>query len=128
MSTSSIEFLCSESLSLANRTIVAHAAAYDTIILLYEDDLTDRISACWAEPERLSVKTRPLGRMQNGIEIHSFGMGAFDSGTVVEISLQDRATGGERNPVRVLYRSLLNELIETKVKVFRSSDSSPNLR
>jgi hypothetical protein len=117
--TNAPEIVCSDTLGHVVRNIIELSRAYDTVILLYEDDFSEKIQAAWAERDRLNVRTKKIGEIYTGIEIHSFGMSEFPPGTVLEISLREANSDANRqNLQRTLYRSILNELVLISVKIF----------
>jgi hypothetical protein len=112
------EIIWSDTLEQGVRHLIDRAKAYETVILLYEDDRSDRILAAWAEKDRLQLATRKIGEAENGVEVHTFGLEAFPPGTVVELILRAARLEQNRwNLRRTLYRSILNELSLITVKV-----------
>lgn len=124
MSSSSIpanapKLIFSDTLSQTVRNIIELAKPYHTIILLYEDDFSDNIMAAWAEPDRLSLKTRKIGQIYGGIEVHTFGLDHFPPNTMLELHIREASLDVTRQDLqRVAYKSLLNELTLISVKVF----------
>lgn len=113
------DIVLSDTLGHAIRRMVEAAKAYQTIILLYEDDFSDNILASWAELDRLNLRTRLIGEVFGGIEVHSFGMPDFSQGTVLEIHLREASQNGNRSePQRTAYKSLLNEVCLISVKLY----------
>lgn len=105
------EILLSDSLGAETRVIIELAKPYNTIILLYSDEFSDRILASWAEADRLNLPTKRIGQVYSGIEVHSFGLESFPEDSVLELHVRE----ADRNPAmqssqRTMYRSLLNEL------------------
>src|SRR5690242_2430160 len=104
MSSSSIpanapKLVFSDTLSQTIRTIIELAKPYDTMILLYEDDFSDNILAAWAEPDRLNLKTRKIGEIYGGIEVHVFGLDDFPANTVLELHIREASLDRSRqNP------------------------------
>lgn len=100
------------------RNVVALARSYDTIILLYEDDFSDRILAAWAELDRLNIHTRKIGEVYGGIEVHTFGMEDFPPGSIITLYVREARGDVDRQDIRrIAYKSLLNELALISVKV-----------
>jgi hypothetical protein len=99
------------------RNMIELAKPYNTIMLLYEDDFSDRILASWAESDRLNLNTKKLGEIYNGIEVHAFGLDEFDSGTTLELHIRESArNAAKQNALRTAYKSLLNELSLITIK------------
>lgn len=124
-----IEILVSETLSQSARHIMALSKAYQTIILLYEDDLSGNIQAAWAETDRLNLNIRRVGQALNGIDVYSFGMDDFPPGTTLELNLRETSQDPTRqDSQRSAYKSLLNELILIQVRVYPHSYDSVRLQ
>lgn len=125
-----MEIIWSDTLEQNVRRLIDRARAYETIIILYEDDRSEgnrneRILAAWGEKDRLQLATRKVGEAGNGVEVHTFGLDVFPPGTVVELMLRStRLEHNERNHRRALYRSILNELSLITVKVHSPVHSS----
>ncbi len=121
--------ILSDSLSHSTRYLVQAAKSYDTVILLYEDDFTDSVLGAWAELDRLSLKTRRVGNVLNGVEVRAFGMAGFLPGTVLEIHLREASLDQDgRDIQRATYRSLLNEVCLISVKVYQTEQGSMMLQ
>jgi hypothetical protein len=124
-----IEIVISESLSQSARHVLTLSKAYQTIVLLYEDDLSDNVLAAWAEMDRLNLNVRKIGQVLNGIEVYTFGMDKFSSGTTVELCLREASQDTSRQDSRrSAYKSLLNELILIQVKIHPNSCDSIRLQ
>jgi len=116
---SNLDIVLSDTLGHMVRKIIELSKAYNTIVILYEDDLSGNIQAAWAELDRLSLKTKCIGRIFEGIEVHSFGLDDFPPGTVLELNLRESSLDSSRQDAqRVAYKSLLNELSLFTVKVY----------
>lgn len=112
------EIVLAETLGSFSRNLLEMSKFYQTVILLYEDDLGDRIQAAWSELDRLNLLTRKVGEVLNGIEVHTFGMDPFDAHTLVELNLRESGQDPSRqNAKRSAYKSILNELITISVKI-----------
>lgn len=119
------EIVLSDTLGHASKHLVEAAKAYNTIILLYEDDFSDNILASWAEMDRLSLRTRKLGEVMGGIEVRAFGMQDFEPGTVLEIQLRESGPmNNGSDPQRSAYKSLLNEVCLISVRLYHSEYGS----
>lgn len=118
------EIVLSDTLGHSVKRLVEAAKGYNTIILLYEDDFSDKILASWAELDRLNLRTRKIGEVTEGLEVHVFGMQGFAPGTVLEIHLREASHNGYQEPQRSAYRSLLNEICLISVKVFHCENGS----
>jgi hypothetical protein len=117
------DIVLSDTLGPAIRRMVEGAKAYDTVILLYEDDFSNTILASWAELDRLSLKTRVIGHVLGGIQVHSFGMPPFSNGTVIEINLREAGHNGNGfGSSKAAYKSLLNEICLISVKRYQSEN------
>lgn len=120
------EIVCSDMLGHTIRNIVELSRAYETIILLYQDDFADKPLAAWAEKDRLSLPTKVIGSVLSGIDVHMFGLEDFPKGTVIELSLRETSRDlAHQNSQKTLYRSILNELVLITVKVY--SDAQGNM-
>lgn len=116
---SNLDIVLSDTLGHMVRKIIELSKAYNTIVILYEDDLSGNIQAAWAELDRLSLKTKKVGHIFDGIEVHSFGLDDFPTGTVLELNLRESSLDCSRQDAqRVAYKSLLNELSLFTVKVY----------
>lgn len=123
------QIILSESLSQSTRHIVELSKAYQTVILIYEDDLSDKVLAAWAETDRLNLKLRKIGQVLNGIEVCSFGMNEFRPNTILELSLRESSQDPNRQDFhRSAYKSLLNDLILIQVKVHNNIGDSLHLQ
>lgn len=123
------QIILSESLSQSTRHIIELSKAYQTVILLYEDDLSDRVLAAWAETDRLNLNLRKIGQVLNGIGVCSFGMDELKSNTILELSLRESSQDPSRQDLhRSAYKSLLNDLILIQVKVHNNSGNSHHLQ
>lgn len=123
--TDPVKIVLSDTLGHSIRNIIHRAKAYDTIILLYEDELSGNVQAAWAETDRLLLKTKMLGEILNGIAVHSFGMDDFSPNTVLELSLREASQDSTRQDLRrVAYKSLLNELCLINVRVYQNESGS----
>ena len=112
------EILVSESLTPTTRQLLEFSKAYDTIVLLYEDDMSDNVLAAWAETDRLKLNLRKVGHILSGIDVYSFGMDEFPPGTMMELDLREAGQDPRRQDnLRTSYKSLLNELILIQVRV-----------
>lgn len=115
------ELVLTDSLGVETRNIIELAKLYDTIILIYSDEFSDRILASWAELDRLNLPTHRVGQVYSGIEIHTFGLDPFPDGTVLDLHVRevDRSSRTQDVPDsrRTAYRSLLNELCTISVQV-----------
>ena len=121
--------LISDSLSQASRQILALSKAYQTIILLYDDDLSEKIQAAWAEKDRLNLTMRKVGEVLNGIEVFTFGMEPFSPNMTLELNLREASQDPSRqDPSRTAYKSLLNELILIQVSIHPASSDSIRLQ
>ncbi|MCE3235761.1 MAG: hypothetical protein K0Q50_1941 [Vampirovibrio sp.] len=121
----SVKIVLSDTLGPAIRNIVHRAKAYETIILLYEDELSGNVQAAWAERDRLQLRTKVLGQIMDGLQVHSFGMDDFPMSTVLELSLREASLDAMRQDLRrVAYRSLLNELCLINVRVYQNETGS----
>lgn len=99
--------------------IIDLARPYNTIILLYGDDFNGKVLAAWAELDRLKLSTQRVGVLENGIEVHTFGLDHFPPDSVVELSVRETSLNCSRqDPQRIAYKSLLNEMVLISVKVF----------
>jgi hypothetical protein len=128
-STNSQQILFSESLSPWTRHVLEASKAYQTMILLYEDDLTGNVMAAWAESDRLKLKIQRIGQVANGVGVCTFGMDPFPPNTVVELHLRDASQDSSRQDAqRSAYKSLLNELILIQVKVFTGQAGEGHLK
>jgi hypothetical protein len=115
------EIVLSDTLGHVVRKIIELSKAYNTILILYEDDLSGNIQGAWAELDRLSLKTKKIGDILDGIEVHTFGMDNFDAGTLLEINLREASlNASHQDTLRVAYKSLLNELSLISVKVYNN--------
>jgi hypothetical protein len=104
--------------SLSN--LIALSKPYNTIILLFEDDFSNSIQAAWAETDRITFKTRKIGEIFAGIEVHAFGLDDFPPGTVIELCLRESSRDLNRQDTRrCAYKSLMNELVLISVRVRR---------
>jgi hypothetical protein len=112
------QIVITDSLGAETRNIIELSKPYNTIILLYGDDFSDRIMGHWAELDRLNLHTRRIGQVYSGIEVHSFGLEPFPEGTVLQIHIRESSPddAGTDSP-RAMYRSLLNELSSISVQV-----------
>ena len=112
------EIIVTDSLRAETRNIIELAKPYDTVVLLYVDDFSDKIMGSWAELDRLNLQTRRIGQIYSGIEVHSFGLDDFPEGSILEIHIREVAhnvmTPDQR---RTAYKSLLNELFSISVQV-----------
>jgi len=123
-----LDILISESLSPWARHVLELSKAYDSIILLYEDDLTGNIMAAWAEMDRLKLKISKVGEILNGLGVYTFGLDAFPADTVIELQLREASQDINRqDPQRSAYKSLLNELILINAKVLPGLSHSRQL-
>ena len=124
--TSKTEIVWSDTLDQSTRYIIERSKGYETVILLYEDDLSGLPVAAWAEKDRLSLPTRYVGELASGLEVHSFGLPPFADGSVVELSLRAarQENGNQPNSQRTLYKSLLNELTLISVRIYASQFQS----
>jgi hypothetical protein len=119
------DIVLSDTLASGTRRMVEVAKAYDTVILLYEDDFSNTILASWAELDRLCLKTRVIGHVLGGMQVHSFGMPPFSPGTVIEINLREAEYNENRfESKKVAYKSLLNEVCLISVKRYQSENGS----
>ncbi|WP_373533154.1 hypothetical protein [Vampirovibrio sp.] len=119
------DIVISDTLGPAIRRMVEAAKSYDTVILLYEDDFSDNILASWAELDRLDLRTRVVGIVSGGLQVHSFGMPAFSPGSVIEIHLREVGhNGNQYHPPKAAYKSLLNEVCLISVKQYECQNSS----
>ncbi|HEY9746919.1 MAG TPA: hypothetical protein V6C99_11955 [Oculatellaceae cyanobacterium] len=116
--TRSPEIFLTDSLRAETRNIIELAKPYNTVILLYGDDFSDRILGSWAELDRLNLPTRRIGQVYSGIEVHTFGLDEFPEGTVLEVHVREAPRDTIfQDPRRSSYRSLLNELSIISVQV-----------
>jgi hypothetical protein len=123
------EIVVSESLSPGVHHLIELSKAYQTIILLYEDDLNDSVLAAWAERDRLKLSTRKIGQVFNGIDVYTFGMDDLPSDTLIELQLREVGQDASRQDTsRVAYKSLLNELIFFQVKILPGMGSHAHLQ
>jgi hypothetical protein len=123
------EIICSDTLGHSVRTIVELSKAYDTVILIYEDDFSEKLLAAWAEKDRLNVQTKKVGEIYSGIEVCSFGLEDFPPGTILELSLREiNQDMNRQNVARTLYRSLLNELSLITIKAYQNGRGNPLLQ
>ena len=121
MNTVAPEIVMADSLGQTVRRLVDYSKDYDTIILLYEDDFSDNVLASWAELDRIHLKTRKIGEILSGIEVHTFGMTDFPKGTVIELNIRESAQeNGSKHTARSSYKSLLNEISLISVKVHQN--------
>jgi hypothetical protein len=105
------EILLSDSLGAETRNIIELSKPYNTIILIYGDEFSERLLASWAEQDRLNLPTRRIGQVYSGIEVHSFGLDSFTEGTVLELHIRETPRNPAlQNAQRTVYKSLLNEL------------------
>jgi hypothetical protein len=111
--TRSPEIFLTDSLRAETRNIIELAKPYNTVILLYGDDFSDRILGSWAELDRLNLPTRRIGQVYSGIEVHTFGLDEFPEGTVLEVHVRE----APRDTIFQDPRSLLNELSIISVQV-----------
>jgi hypothetical protein len=115
----------SDTLSQTIRSIIELAKPYRTIILLYEDDFSENILAAWAELDRLNLRTRKLGEIYGGIEVHAFGLNNFPPNTMLELHIREASLDVSRQDLhRVAYKSLLNEVSLISVKVYPGGSGS----
>jgi hypothetical protein len=119
------KLIFSDTLSQQIRSIIELAKPYNTIILLYEDDFSDNVLAAWAELDRLNLKTRKIGQIYGGIEVHAFGLESFPPNTILELHIRE-ASMEKMHPgqQRAVFKSLLNELSLISVKVYPSTSGS----
>ena len=123
------EIVVSESLSPGVHHLIELSKAYQTIILLYEDDLNDSVLAAWAERDRLKLSIRKIGQVFNGIDVYTFGMDDLPSDTLIELQLREVGQDASRqDTARVAYKSLLNELIFFQVKILPGMGSHAHLQ
>lgn len=123
------EILVSEALSPWARHIVELSKAYGTIILLYEDDLSDNLLAAWAETDRLKLSIRKVGQALGGIDVYTFGMDDLPKDTAIELHLREASqTSGRQDASRSAYKSLLNELILIQVKLLPGASNDNHLK
>ena len=128
-SVNQVEIVLSESLGAWAHHIVELSKAYDTIILLYEDDLSDKVLAAWAEADRLKLNIHKVGQVMNGINVYAFGLDEFPPHTMIELQLREASQEANRqNTQRSAYKSLLNELILIQVRVFSGDTSDHHLQ
>ncbi len=100
------------------QNLVELSRLYETVILLYEDDFSDSVQAAWAELDRLNLKTRQIGQVLAGLEVHLFGMDDFLPDTTIELHIRESISDASHpNMRRVSYRSILNELSLISVRV-----------
>ena len=124
-----VGIVLSESLSAWAHHIVELSKAYDTIILLYEDEMSDKILAAWAEADRLKLNIQKVGQVMDGIEVYSFGMDAFPPHTMIELQLREASQEpGRQNVQRSAYKSILNELILIQARIFSGGSSDYHLQ
>lgn len=120
-----VKIVLSDTLGQVIRNIVQLSKPYRTIILLYEDEVSDTVQAAWAELDRLQLKTKILGEILDGIEVHSFGLDDFPTGTVLEVNLRETSMDANRqDALRAAYKSLLNELCLISVKVHQNESGT----
>lgn len=117
------EIVLAGSLSQVSQDIIHLSKAYETVILLFEDDFSNHILASWAELDRLNLKTRKIGEVLSGIEVHTFGMDDFPHGTRIELHLRETSRNVARQDVqKAMYKSILNELSLITVRVTTQQD------
>lgn len=124
-----VEIVLSESLGAWAHHVLELSKAYDTMILLYEDDLNGKVLAAWAEADRLKLNIQKIGKILDGIDVYKFGMDEFPQHTIIEIQLREASQEPNRqNMQRSAYKSLLNELILIQARVFSGGTSDYHLQ